>query len=165
MSNSTPSSATSFKYIVGTLGLFAVFGFLALVLSGFAGRESIEERAYMGSFSPDIIEARWANREEVDASQAALVDESKMDKALVAVAKSPVASAATDIVVPGSPTFLKQMEEQAATDAKKEAAAADAKKEAAPEPKPDAALAETKKEAAPKPAEAKAPAPAKEEKK
>ena len=135
MSNSTSSSSIPLKYIVGTLGLFAVFGFLALVLSGFAGRESIEEREYKGAFSSEVTEARWANREEVDAAQAKLVDADKVSKALAAIAKSPNATSESGIVVPGSPTFLKQMEDQAAADSIKEAAPKPAKPKDAPSAK------------------------------
>ncbi len=132
MSNSNSSSLIPFKQIVGTLGLFAVFGFLASVLSGFAGRESIEEREYKGAFSPEVTEARWANREEIDAAQAKLFDADKVSKALAAIAKSPAAPSESAIVVPGSPTFLKQMKEQSATDTEKEAAPEPAKPKDAP---------------------------------
>lgn len=157
MSSSTSSFQFPLKYIAGTLGLFAVFGFLAMVLSGFAGRESIEDRAYKGVFSAEVTDARIANREEVLSAQAELVDEEKVNKALAAIAKAPAAESKSAVVVPGSPTFMKQMEEQAKADEKPmadekpEAPAEKAeekpkaeKKPAAEAPKKDAAAEEKK---------------------
>lgn len=165
MSQSSTASGIPFKYFLGSIGLFAVFGFLALILSGFAGHETLEERSYKGEFSAEVKEARWANLEEVSAAQEALVDSKKVDAALAAIAKSPAKAAKTAAVVPGSPTFMKQMEAEAAKAAAAEEAA---KKEAAPAPKvekPKAAPAPNAKEAeaapAPKKEEAK-PAPKKE---
>jgi ferredoxin-NADP reductase len=141
MSQPSTTSGIPFKYFLGSIGLFAVFGFLALILSGFAGHETLEERSYQGEFSTEVKEARWANLEEVSAAQAALVDSKKIDSALASIAKSPAKAAKTATVVPGSPTFMKQMEAEAAKAAAAEEAA---KKEAAPAPKAD--------EAAPAPA-------------
>ncbi|MDF1861889.1 MAG: hypothetical protein P1U87_16845 [Verrucomicrobiales bacterium] len=148
MSQSSTASGIPFKFFLGTIGLFAVFGFLALILSGFAGHETLEERSYQGEFSAEVKEARWANFEEVSAAQDALVDSEKVDAALAAIAKSPAKAAKTAAVVPGSPTFMKQMEAEAAKAAATEEAA---KKEAAPAPKAE----EAKPAPAPKKEEAK----------
>lgn len=108
------SSESHFKTILGTIGVMVVFGFLALILSGFAGRESVEERAYRGEFSAETTAARWKNLEDTKAAQSEVYNAAKVAEALVAVGKAKVAPAKTDIVVPGSPTFLKQMEQQSA---------------------------------------------------
>ena len=101
--------------LFSTLVLLVSFGFVVLVLTGNFGRESIEDRAYMGDFSAETIEARWANFEEVKATQAGLVDMVKVDDALSSLAGNIPDPAKTDILVPGSPTFLKQSECSGAT--------------------------------------------------
>ncbi len=114
MSDSSYTCCSKPKLVLGTLGIFAVFGFLVLILSGYVGRESLEDRAYMGDFSPEVTAQRWANLEEIEKAQSLLVDQAKVDAALEALVKSAPKAEATPIVVPGSPTFLKQMEQPAA---------------------------------------------------
>jgi len=114
MSDSSNKCCAKTKLVLGTIGIFVIFGFLALILSGFAGHESVEDRAYMGDFTPEQIALRWANLKEVSEAQSGLVDQGKITAALEAIAQAPPKAAATTVVVPGSPTFLKQMEEAAA---------------------------------------------------
>ncbi len=68
----------------------------------------------MGEFTAEATQLRWTNLKEVNEAQTGLVNPDKVNAALEALAKSPPKPAATDIVVPGSPTFLKQMEQAAA---------------------------------------------------
>lgn len=163
------TSSSPLKIFLGSAGVFVIFGFLVLILSGFAGHESAADRAFRGDFDEATTQARIANREEISQAQAAAYDPAKVDKALSGIAKSAPKAAKTDIVVPGSPTFLKQMEEAAQAEAAKEAAKPEAaapkkegdakpqgdapQKEAAPAPK-----AEEKPQAEPKPAGEKKPA-------
>ena len=46
MSNSGKQCCSNPKLVLVTLGIFALFGFLALILSGYVGNESPEDRAY-----------------------------------------------------------------------------------------------------------------------
>jgi hypothetical protein len=114
MSDSTGKCCSNPKMLLGTLALFVGFGFLALILFGFVGNESVEDRAYKGEFTPEVTNQRWANLEEVKASQSELVDEAKLTAALASLAKAPAKPEPSGIVVPGSPTFLKQAEQAAA---------------------------------------------------
>lgn len=144
MSNSSPSATASDIFFAA--GLLIVFGFLVVILANFAEKESLEERAYRGDFDAETIATRWTNLEEVTAAQTQSLDEVKLAKAMDVVAETKAAPAASDIVVPGSPTFMKQMEKAAekteAAEPEKSAPAgetgsAPAKKEA-PEGKPEA---------------------------
>lgn len=151
------------KPILWTVLIFALFGFLALILSGRLGSKSPENRAFEGEFSAETTKQRWANLAEVSEAQTALVDEAKVDAALAALVQSPGKPAATEIVVPGSPTFLKQMEQQAApaTEAPKPEAPAPAPATPAPAPAPTTpAPAPAPAAPAPAPAAPAAPAPA-----
>lgn len=114
MSDSSKPCCSSPKQVLWTLLIFALFGFLALILSGRLGAKSPENRAYMGEFTAEATKLRWDNLKEVKDAQSALVDPAKVKSALESLAKSAPKPAPTDIVVPGSPTFLKQMEQQAA---------------------------------------------------
>lgn len=146
MSDSGKPCCSNPKQVLWTLLIFVLFGFLALIISGRLGAKSPENRAYMGEFSEETTRQRWENLKEVEGAQSALVDEAKVRGALEAIAKAPPAPAATDVVVPGSPTFLKQMEQPAAP----------APAPAAPAPAPAA----TPAPATPAPAPAATPAPA-----
>lgn len=155
MTDSGKPCCTDPKAVLWTLGLFALFGFLALILTGQLGSKSPENRAYQGVFPPERTAERWANLEEVKSAQSALLDEAKVSAALQALAKSPAKPETTDLVVPGSPTFLKQMEQAAAAEAKP----AEAKPAPAAEVKPaEAKPAEAKPESEAKPAAPAAPA-------
>ena len=114
MSDSSNKCCSKPKLVLGTLGIFVIFGFLALILSGYVGNESLEDRAYMGDSTPEVSAQRWANFEEIEKAQDALVDQAKVDAALAALVGAAPKAEATAIVVPGSPTFLKQMEQPAA---------------------------------------------------
>ncbi len=114
MNDSGKPCCTNPKPVLWTLAIFALFGFLSLILSGQLGTKSPANRAFEGEFSDETTKQRWANLAEVSEAQGALVDEAKVDAALKALAQSPEKPTATDIVVPGSPTFLKQMEQPAA---------------------------------------------------
>jgi hypothetical protein len=82
MSDSSNKCCSKPKLVLGTLGIFVFFGFLALILSGYVGHESLEDRAYMGDFTPEVTAQRWANLEEIEKAQGALVDQAKVDAAL-----------------------------------------------------------------------------------
>jgi hypothetical protein len=125
MSNSNQSSKASNVFFGA--GLLVVFGFLVLILSNYATRESLEERAYRGDFDAATIEARWENLKAVQAEQAGLYDAVKVEKAMAAVVASQAQAAPSDVVVPGSPTFMKQMEQasQEAAPQEEESPAAD----------------------------------------
>ena len=160
MSESSTSSNSPLKIFLSAAGVFVIFGFLALILSGYGGNESLEDRAYEGDFDKATIETRWANLEEISSAQAALVSAEKIDAALAEIAKAPAKPSKTDIVVPGSPTFLKQMEASAAADAEKaeEKPEGEAKPEESKEA-PAEAAPEKKEET--KPADEAKPAPEK----
>jgi hypothetical protein len=149
MSDSSKPCCSNPKQVLWTLLIFALFGFLALILSGQLGAKNPENRAYMGEFTEEATKLRWDNFKEVKEAQDALVDPAKVKSALEAIAKSAPKPAPTDLVVPGSPTFLKQMEQQAAP------APAPAAPVAAPVP-----AATTTPAPAPAPSQPAAPAPA-----
>jgi hypothetical protein len=161
MSDSSKPCCSSLKHVLWTLLIFALFGFLALILSGRLGAKSPENRAYMGEFTEETTKLRWDNLKEVKEAQTTLVDPAKVKSALEALAKSAPKPAATDIVVPGSPTFLKQMEQQAApaTPAAAPAATPTTPAPATPAPAPAKPAPAPSQPAAPAPA-APAPAPA-----
>ncbi|MEQ1842468.1 MAG: hypothetical protein ABL994_18870, partial [Verrucomicrobiales bacterium] len=71
MSNSGKQCCSNPKLVLVTLGIFALFGFLALILSGYVGNESPEDRAYKGDFTPEQTAQRWANLKEVKEAQTA----------------------------------------------------------------------------------------------
>jgi hypothetical protein len=152
MSDSSKPCCSNPKPVLWTLLIFALFGFLALIVSGRLGAKSPENRAYMGEFTAEATKLRWDNLKEVKDAQTALVDPAKVKGALEALAKSAPKPAATDIVVPGSPTFLKQMEQQAAAAAPATPAPAT--------PAPAAPAPATPAPATPAPAAPAAPAPA-----
>lgn len=114
MSDSSKPCCFQPKQVLWALLIFTSFGFLAVIVSGRLGAKNPEGRAYMGEFTEEATRVRWDNLKEVKDAQAALVDPAKVSGALAALAKSAPKPAATDIVVPGSPTFLKQMEQPAA---------------------------------------------------
>lgn len=149
MSDSSKPCCSNPKQVLWTLLIFALFGFLALILSGQLGTKSPENRAYMGEFTEEATKLRWDNFKEVKEAQNALVVPAKVKSALEAIAKSAPKPAPTDLVVPGSPTFLKQMEQQAAP--------APAPAPAAPGAAP---AATTTPAPAPAPSQPAAPAPA-----
>ena len=153
MSDSSKPCCSNPKQVLWTLLIFALFGFLALILSGQLGAKNPENRAYMGEFTEEATKLRWENFKEVKEAQNALVDPAKVKSALEAIAKSAPKPAPTDLVVPGSPTFLKQMEQQAAP------APAPAPAPAAPVAAPVPA-ATTTPAPAPAPSQPAAPAPA-----
>ena len=150
MSDSSKPCCSNPKQVLWTLLIFALFGFLALILSGQLGAKNPENRAYMGEFTEEATKLRWDNFKEVKEAQNALVDPAKVKSALEAIAKSAPKPAPTDLVVPGSPTFLKQMEQQAAP----------AAPGAAPAPAAPAPAATTTPAPAPAPSQPAAPAPA-----
>jgi len=152
MSDSSKPCCSNPKQVLWTLLIFALFGFLALILSGQLGAKNPENRAYMGEFTEEATKLRWENFKEVKEAQNALVDPAKVKSALEAIAKSAPKPAPTDLVVPGSPTFLKQMEQQAAP--------APAAPVAAPAPAAPAPAATTTPAPAPAPSQPAAPAPA-----
>ena len=154
MSDSSKPCCSNPKQVLWTLLIFALFGFLALILSGQLGAKNPENRAYMGEFTEEATKLRWDNFKEVKEAQNALVDPAKVKSALEAIAKSAPKPAPTDLVVPGSPTFLKQMEKQAAP------APAPAAPGAAPAPAAPAPAATTTPAPAPAPSQTAAPAPA-----
>ncbi|MAS96876.1 MAG: hypothetical protein CMO55_27105 [Verrucomicrobiales bacterium] len=181
MSFETKTSGSTLKLVLGTVGVFAFFGFLTLILSGFVGHESLEDRAYKGEFDQETIDTRWANLKEVSEAQSGAIDEEKLSKAMVELVKAPAAPKKSEIVIPGSPTFLKQSQQPApeaeAAPAEdkpaedKPAAPEKAKEEAKPAPKPEekkpeaASKEKEKAKAAPAPkAEPAAPKPAEKEK-
>lgn len=158
MSDSSKPCCSNPKQVLWTLLIFALFGFLALIVSGRLGDKGPENRAYMGEFSEETTQARWDNLKEVKEAQTALVDQAKVKAALEALSKSAPKSAATDVVVPGSPTFMKQMEQQAAPAAP--APAQPAATPATPAPAQPAATAPAAAPATPAPTQPAAPAPA-----
>ena len=110
MSDQTSPNNSQTKTLLSGLAILVSFGFVVLILTSNFGRESIEDRAYMGDFSEETIQTRWANLEEVTASQQALVDPTKIDTAIKSLVGDIPAAAKSDIVVPGSPTFMIQTE-------------------------------------------------------
>lgn len=158
MSNQTSSTSSPLKVFLGAMGVFVFFGFLALILSGYAGHESIEDRAYLGEFDAETIQQRWENLEAVETAQAELLDEAKVTAAMAALVKNAPKAAKTTIVVPGSPTFLKQMEEASAPAVAPDAPAAAEEKKS--EPAADKPAPEAKPAPADKPAPEAKPAPA-----
>ncbi|MCB1233813.1 MAG: hypothetical protein KDM91_01925 [Verrucomicrobiae bacterium] len=86
----------------------------------------------------EVIAARQQNLQEVRAAQAALVDPAKL-KASVQSTIAALASkkgAPTQFVVPGSPTFMKQLQEAAAAPQPAPAPAPETKPAPAPAPAP-----------------------------
>ncbi len=140
MSDQSQSNSSSAKALLTGVAILVSFGFIVLILTSNSGRESVEDIAYKGEFTAEVTETRWANLEEVTAAQDALVDPAKVDAAFKELAKNPPAAAKSDIVVPGSPTFMKQAEEAAAAT---EAAKAEEPAEGGEEAKPAEAAAET----------------------
>ncbi|MDA7921194.1 hypothetical protein N9Z18_01845 [Verrucomicrobiales bacterium] len=136
MSDSSPISESKVKRFFGTLGIFVFFGFLALILFQYAGSDSLEDRAARGDFDEATTQARWDNLKSVTEAQA--VDQDKIAAAMKTVAKVAAKPAKTDIVVPGSPTFLKQMEAAAKPEAKPAAEAKSAPAKPAAKAEPEA---------------------------
>ncbi len=110
MTDPSDSPVSRVKFLLAAGGVLVVFGFLALILMGFAGHESPEDKAYKGDFDAATTELRWNNLAEVNAAQDSLVDDAKIKAAMAAVVKGVSKESATGVVVPGSPTFLKQAE-------------------------------------------------------
>lgn len=121
MSNSNQSSKASNIFFAA--GLLVVFGFLGLIFSNFATKESLEERAYRGDFDAATIETRWENLKTVNTEQAEKFDAEKVQQAMAAVVAEKAAPSPSEVVVPGSPTFMKQMEEASQESAAPEEAA------------------------------------------
>ena len=134
MSDLVSSNNSPTKTLLSGLAISVSFGFVVLILSGNFGRESIEDRAYMGDFSEETIQIRWKNLEEVVAAQEALVDASKVDTAMKSLAGNVPAAANSGIVVPGSPTFMRQSE--AASNPPEPASGGSKKEEVKPSKKP-----------------------------
>jgi hypothetical protein len=114
MSDTSKPCCSNLKQVLWTLAIFGLFGFLALIVSGRLDSKNPVNRAYEGEFTDARTKERWANLDEVKGAQSALVDEAKVAAALEALAKAPAKPAPTDVVVPGSPTFLKQSQQPAA---------------------------------------------------
>ncbi len=114
MSDSNKPCCSNLKQVLWALLLFSLFGFLAFILTGNLHSRKPEDRAYQGMFTEETIQTRWANLKEVEDAQEKLVDPAKVDAALKALASKVPAPGPTTVVVPGSPTFLKQAEQQAA---------------------------------------------------
>ena len=146
MSDQAQSNSSQMKTLLTGLAILVSFGFVVLILTSNFGRESIEDRAYMGDFSEETIETRWANLEEVTSAQEALVDMSKVDAAMRELAGNIPDAAKSDIVVPGSPTFMKQAEAASAPaeTAGEKATAESVKEEAEPASKKKPAKESTK---------------------
>lgn len=92
--------------------MIALFGFGllgAFVIAVSPGESSID-RTKAGDFDEATTEARWNNLKEVSSAQEAAVDSAALKKAVADVIKKSASSKAakTELVVPGSPTFLKQ---------------------------------------------------------
>ena len=114
MTDSSDSPVSRVKTFLAAGGVLVVFGFLALIMMGSAGHESPEDKAYKGDFDAATTQQRWANLSEVEAAQESLLDGAKVKAAMTAVMGGAGKAAATEVVVPGSPTFLKQAEAAAA---------------------------------------------------
>ncbi len=147
-SENRESPVSGLKALLTALVVFLGVGIIAaIVFCSASGHESVQDKAARGVFNQKTIDSRNQNLAEVTAAQSALVN----SEDIVAAEKQLIASAASmkpaksDLVVPGSPTFLKQMEaaSAASAEAKKKA---EAPKKAPPAPKP----VETKPVAAPK---------------
>jgi hypothetical protein len=110
MTDSSDSPVSRAKVLLAAAGVLVVFGFLTLILMGSAGHESPEDKAYKGDFDTATTQQRWDNLAEVKAAQDSLVDEAKVKAAMLAVIKGATKESPTAVVVPGSPTFLKQAE-------------------------------------------------------
>jgi len=160
---SSDNNSSSFRVVLSALVVFLGFGFVTnAILCRSIGHETVQDRAAAGVFDEATISLRQQNLDEVSTAQNALVNR----KGITAAEKQIAANAAsmkaskTEMVVPGSPTFLKQMKAaSAAAEAKKKA---EAPKKAVPVPAPKPAEkkpAATPKKAAPKKVE-KAPTPA-----
>lgn len=108
MSDSNKPCCGNLKQVLWAILLFSLFGFLAFILTGNLHSRKPEDRAYQGMFSDETTQARWANLKEIEEAQSGLVDQAKLDAALKALAANVPAPASTELVVPGSPTFLKQ---------------------------------------------------------
>lgn len=152
MSDSSKPCCSNPKQVLWTLAIFGLFGFLALIVSGRLDSRNPVNRAYEGEFTDMRTKERWVNLDEVKGAQSALVDPAKVAAALEALAKAPATPAPTDVVVPGSPTFLKQSQQPAAPAAQPAPATAGG----APAPAPAASPAPATPPA-PKPVPAPAP--------
>lgn len=135
MSDPGKPCCSNLKQVLWTLAIFALFGFLALIVTGRLDSKSPANRAFEGEFTDATTRQRWANFKEVGEAQRALVDPAKVAAALEVIAKAPAKPEPSTVVMPGSPTFLKQMEQQAAPAPAAPGAAAPAKP-AAPAPAP-----------------------------
>ena len=150
MSERKETSISGSRVFLGSL--IALFGFgllVAFVIAAGPGESSID-RTKAGDFDEATTEARWNNLKEVSAAQETAVDSAALKKAVADVIKKSASSKAakTELVVPGSPTFLKQAPAPAApadaktdapADAETDAPAADAAPEAKAQPAPDSA--------------------------
>ncbi len=170
---SSDNKSSSFRVVLTALAVFLGFGFVTnAILCRSIGHETVQDKAAAGVFDEATISLRQQNLDEVTTAQNALVNR----KGITAAEKHIAANAAsmkaskTEMVVPGSPTFLKQMEAaSAAAEAKKKA---EAPKKAVPAPKPAEKKAVTapkkaaskKVEETPAPVKPKAPQPPKAEK-
>ena len=128
------------SFWAGLLGFVSFGVVLLLALRAFGpGGEEVK----LAAVDQQIVDARKANLEDVRAAQSTLISDETINTAVAKTAESLAGkkAVATELVVPNSPTFLKQMTEaqaQAAaepdTDAATEASAA---KEKPAEEKPE----------------------------
>ena len=137
-SDNRDSKVSASRSLLTSLAVFLGFGVLStFVFCWGSGHVSVQDKAAKGIFDAETVTRRTNAVAEAKLAQAALVDRDAITAAEKAIAASPAASkkaVKTDLVVMGSPTFMKQM--KAATAAaeatkKKEEAA---KKAVAPKP-------------------------------
>lgn len=110
MNQPAPSTAKHLRVVLGALAVLFGFAILAAILLTRDGGQDARALTAAGDFDEATTEARWKNREEVEAAQAEALDEGKLDKAIESVIASAgdAKPAKTEVVVPGSETFLKQ---------------------------------------------------------
>ncbi|MEM7599933.1 MAG: hypothetical protein AAF357_00795 [Verrucomicrobiota bacterium] len=95
------------KFLLSAILVLVFFGFVTVILSGFAGRETVADRVYMGDFTEEQIEQRWANLEEVKKEQAEVYSESAVSEAMTVLASAKTPTPETsEFVAPGTPTAL-----------------------------------------------------------
>ncbi|MEX2580635.1 MAG: hypothetical protein WD342_16380 [Verrucomicrobiales bacterium] len=144
MSDSSTSPGRRAKLFLGAVGIFVVFGFLAVIFSGFVESKGPAERAFGGEFDEATVEQRRSNLAEVEAAQEEMLDEAKLKAAMEAVAESPTKAIKTEVAVPGSPTFLEQAQQSGEApaaetpDAEEAPAETPAEGETPPDSKPEA---------------------------
>ncbi len=110
MSEKRESAVTGSRIFIGSV--VALFGFgllVTLVVASGTGQTPIDRTA-AGDFDAETTKLRWKNLDEVSSAQSAALDQDALDKAMSAVIQESASAKATktELVVPGSPTFLKQ---------------------------------------------------------